>query len=1133
MSSLLELAGASPSERRPLWRQAMAALSRANAEEGPGPLEGLHPDVLLRGVQAALEAGLVDDLDWLAPEAAGVALYTLAAALPVGAEQREVGRRVLARMLAGNAATFTAMATAMAQTGGKGLASPGVRARVALLCELPLVHNIPDGPLCLALVGRREQARDWITLPSTRSLPARRLAAKILERAAREAAKRAQMGDRHALRAFAADAVKLAWERLLGDRESLVWRHVAGARGLLAPWIPELAAEMEAGLEPGLSPTEWRRASTSLAAYVAVRPDEAVKLTQAVVKRELFSRLDPASAAAFAWGLPRAVEAEPEAATKVVDLVVAAASPDVVAEAIVEATNEHGPSKVLERAARRVLAASRASSERHQDDDGAEALRLDVERDLEGSFGSETAPLRVQVHRALEAFVSQGALAAYARARAVLAAAQASLDALDAASREGVTIAPPPAPDTLASASATTAASTARRAAMTLVRDLDASLLERHTVADMLKLGGSADQVRASEDAHDAIRERLAETIVACESPERGGSAAPRHLTLRMRRLRALLHLLDGILGEGLETATRRAETAEGADVQRAKRMRALWLRAVKALLEHFDGDPPVALRRTMLAAIARALDALVRLGACDVTDALLVLALRIAKTEDFGTLAEASMDPDLEHVLTRYAKFLRDSSATDEHEKRLLAFEELANELAPEASARSEALRTVLVRLHGALASLAKAPVLRALGSGEGGEPAVVAAVETWVAAVAQMCLGARGRLDPELPTMAISPPQPRLLSVAVTRVLAGAEEVLQPEELAPAIEEVVSALPHGLALLVAGLLSRIAELPVDRPSYVEEPPAIETTEQLPAWLPPRRIVGGFFVQRALGQGGIASVFVVTRAEERGEPDAERFALKVPDYNATAARSVSHEDFMRLFREEASALIMLPSHANLARFVTFDVGARPLPILVMELVEGSTLEWVIASRTFDMKRCLSVMDDVLAGLEAMHSVGIGHLDIKPSNVVLRKSEEGVLVDFGLAGRKIRTGCGTGPYGSPEVWGVVPDGVTPAPPAADIYAFGCMAFEMLTGSVLFDAPNEVTQITMHVSHDGNPMPMQALVAHPELGPLAEVLVPTLRRDPTQRPTAEQLRREIRAVAGMVTDAVWPAKLQAG
>jgi serine/threonine protein kinase len=93
---------------------------------------------------------------------------------------------------------------------------------------------------------------------------------------------------------------------------------------------------------------------------------------------------------------------------------------------------------------------------------------------------------------------------------------------------------------------------------------------------------------------------------------------------------------------------------------------------------------------------------------------------------------------------------------------------------------------------------------------------------------------------------------------------------------------------------------------------------------------------------------------------------------------------------------------------------------------------------------------------------------------------------------------------------------------------ADIYAFGCLAFEMLTGSVLFDAPNEVTQITMHVSHDGAPLPMQSLMANPEIGPLAEVLVRTLRRDPRHRPTAEELRADIRAVAPMVEDAVWPA-----
>jgi hypothetical protein len=1143
VSSLLELADASPNDRRGLWRQAMAALSRAPTEGGPGPLEGLHPDVLLKGVQAALANGLVDDLDWLSPQAAGIALYSLAAALPVGTEQRELGRRVLARMLAGNAETFTAMATIMAQTAGKGLSSPSIRARVGLVTELPIAHGIADGPLALALVSRREYAREWVSAPSTRSLPARRLAAKILERAAREAARRAQMGDTHALRVFVGDTVRVAYNRLLADRESLVWRYVAVARGLCAAWVPELRAQIQESLKEGLSPTEWRRAAASLAAFGAVKPDEAVKLTLALVKRGFFTWEDPASAASFIWGIARTIESEPEAATKMLDAVMSVAAPEV-AEAVAELRFEYGPSKIVDRAAKRALELLKGDKAKaRSDDDGADSLFHEVAIDLENRRTGDT-PIRYQIGNALDAFVSDGALGSYTHARGSLTSAKAAMDELESVAKdddaEGGT------------------GSVSRRTSMAILRDLDSALLERHVISDLLKLGGSGEQVRAVEDSLDAIRERLAEWIVVCETPAELSAAGgqPSHATLRLRRLRALLHLVDGDLGEGAEALGRgaRPNDQEGADVQRAKRLRALWLRTVKALLEHFHHEPSPVLKRTLLACLSRALDALVRLGVCDVADALLALAGRIKSTGEFETLAEASMDPDLRHVLTRYARFLRDSDATKPitkkasdpkdslyppsiapprgtpAEERLKAFEDLANELAPEASARSEALRTVLVRLHAALTTIAKVGSLRALSSVDASSEAdVIQAVETWVGALAQMCIGARGRLDPELPTMAMSPPQPKLLSAAVSRVLAGQDLVLTEETLSPAIDELLAGLPHGIARLTAGILWSLGELPIERPSQNGIPMSI--ADQLPAWLPARRTIGGFYIVRSLGVGGTASVFVVNRVEDRHEQGAERFALKVPDYNATAARSVSQDEFFKLFREEASALIMLPNHVNLARFVTFDLAARPLPILVMELVEGVTLERVIDSKTFDMKKCIKALDDVLAGLEAMHSAGLGHLDIKPSNVLLRKGEQGVLVDFGLAGRKIRPGCGTGPYGAPEVWGVVPDDFPhPSPMASDIYSFGCLAFEMLTGKVLFDAPNEVTQITMHVSHDGAPLPMRSLIANPEIGPLAEVLVTTLRRDPRHRPTAEELRSDIRSVASMVEDAKWPVVL---
>ena len=1127
VSSLLELATASAADRRVLWRQAMAALSRA-ADDGPGPLEGIHPDVLVKGVSVALAAGLADDLDWLSPAAAGVALYTLAAALPVGTEQRELGRRVLARMLAGNAETFTAIATSMAQSGGKGLSSPAVRARVAIVTELPLSHAIADGKLAHALLSKREYQRDWVSVPSTKSLPSRRLAAKILERAAREAARRAQMGDAHGMRVFLSETVRAAYNRLLADRESLVWRYVAAARGLIAGWIPELQREIHDGLKEGLSPTEWRRAAASLAAYAAVRPDEALKTMAQVVKRGLFTWEDPGSAAAFIWGVPRAIEAEPEIATKMLDLLMPIASSEV-AEAVADLRFEYGPSKVVDRVAKQALELLAGAEKRKGEDDGADALYREIGRDLE-TDDRDDEPVRVQAAAALDAFVTEGAPSAYAKAREVLVAARGGMEALEAVAKD----------DHVEGR----VGSMARRTSMAVMRDLDTSLLERPVIGDLLKLG-SAAEAKASEGQLDTILERFAEWIVACESPERIGDegSAPKHATLRLRRLRALLHLVDGDLGE--------AADAGGAGPTKHQ-LRTLWLRTVKSLLDHFQIDPAPMLKRTLLAALARALDALVRLGVCDVADALLVLALRIRGRRDFETLAEASMDPDLRHILGVYAKYLKDSEPTLEvsrsadsiqptsgepksrktENQRLHALEELANDLAPEGSARSEALRTVLVRLHGALASTAKVGSLQALSTSNTSDADVVGSVETWVGALQQMCAGAKARLDPEIQqSVAPLPPSASVLSVHVSRVISMAEATLDEDMLGSSIDDLVSDIPHGLARLVSGILWGLADLPVERPSAVAA--VLAAGDQLPDWLPARRTVGGFFVQRSLGIGGTASVFVVVRVEEKTDASPERFALKVPDYNATAARVMSQDEFLKMFREEASALILLPSHTNLARFVTFDMGTKPLPILVMELVEGVTLERVIHGRTLEMKRVVKILDDILAGLEAMHSVGLGHLDIKPSNVVLRRGEQGVLVDFGLAGRKLRQGCGTGPYGAPEVWGVLPEGYVPSPVHADIYSFGCVAFEMLTGKVLFDAPNEVAQISMHLTHDGFPPQVRALIANPEIAPLAEVLAATLRRDPRQRPSAEALRRDIRSVISMVEDVEWPAAMALG
>jgi hypothetical protein len=1121
----------------------MAELARATAEEGPGPLEGLHPEALQAAVKAALQMGLVDDLDWLAPAAAGSALYELASALPLGFEQRELGRRVLSRLLAADAPTFVAIARRMARSGGKGLATRAMRARVALVTELPVGLGIADGPLALALASRRDLAREWIVEPSTGSLASRRLAARLLERAAREAARRASYGDDHSVRFVHGEAVASAWQRLLADRESLVWRHVAIARGLLASWVSDFGTAIEQAVSPSLSPTEWRRAAASIAAHVSVAPDVGLALARQALAEGMLNR-DPGAASAFLWGLARAAEGEPAAAEELLELVVEQAMPDI-GEAAVELCAELGDTPLSKRVAALVHAKiagtpreSRTSGRpapargAAEEDDGAQALAREVARDLAaaGAQGGDSAgpgtrarqnssarsdePLRDQIARALRVFATSGARDAHATARTALAAAQASLDALAAVSPEEDSAAGRPG-------------SLARRTSLSVLRDLDVSLIEHAVLDHLLSLGGGgpgggAEAARASADALDPLRDLLADWILAREAAplpsDEHGAARPPHLTLSLRRLRALLHLVDSDLGDEV-------------DSQRAARLRKRQFRMTHALVERFERDPPSPVRRTIVAALGRAFDALVRVGACDVVDALLVAGRHVADPAQLGTLSEAAMHPDLVHVLERYARFAGAVSA--DAAGALPAFGELINNLGLDASARTEALRTVLVRLNGALTVLAEATSLRALESGGGGESEAVGSLEKALGALGQLVVGARGRLDPDRAFGSLGSGSVRPLTVALTRVLSGAEPVLTEPVVTASLQDLLTGVPKAVAHLVTAIVWRVAELPLDgsRPPSVTN---MRKSEALPTWLPTHRTIGGFYVQRALSAGAVGSVFVATRVEDKGDANAEKLALKVPEYSASAARQLSEAEFLKMFREEAGALIGLPQHANLARFVTFDAGSKPKPILVMELVEGVTLERVLEMRALDATKALRVLDDVLGGLEAMHAIGVGHLDLKPSNVVLRRGEQGVLVDFGLAGRHIRPGCATGPYGAPEVWGALDGKIEPSPAKADIYAFGCVAFETLLGRFLFAADSELALIAMHVAHDGLPAHLRELSKRRDLGGqggLVDLLTSTLRRDPANRPTASVVRKQLARLAPAIVRMPWPLDAQ--
>jgi serine/threonine protein kinase len=308
-------------------------------------------------------------------------------------------------------------------------------------------------------------------------------------------------------------------------------------------------------------------------------------------------------------------------------------------------------------------------------------------------------------------------------------------------------------------------------------------------------------------------------------------------------------------------------------------------------------------------------------------------------------------------------------------------------------------------------------------------------------------------------------------------------------------------------------------------RPTVGEEHTTTPLEVILPGWVPLSRQLGGYYVVRPLGRGAGGSVLLGVRSDERTRADRELVALKVPEYSGSAARTLSEQEFEDLFREEASALLSLPAHPNIARFITFDAAAQPKPILAMEYVRGHNLERALEAGDLDMRRALSIIDDVFAGIEAMHKARIAHLDVKPANVVLRsESGNAVLVDFGLAGRRVRTGCGSPHYAAAEVWDDNTNGMDPFP--ADVYAAACVAFEVLTNCVLIRAETLQGLIDRHFHEDPGGLVLER-VRDPQMSPLVELVRAAVVRDPARRPTATRLRAGFAAIAADLVRRSWP------
>jgi serine/threonine-protein kinase len=279
-------------------------------------------------------------------------------------------------------------------------------------------------------------------------------------------------------------------------------------------------------------------------------------------------------------------------------------------------------------------------------------------------------------------------------------------------------------------------------------------------------------------------------------------------------------------------------------------------------------------------------------------------------------------------------------------------------------------------------------------------------------------------------------------------------------------------------------------------------------------------QLVGGRYrVDRLIGQGGMAAVWAGTN-----ERTGKRVALKVILRSLAKTREAQE-----LFHSEALAVSRV-NHPNVV--TVFDVIEHEgMPCIVMELLDGESLGSYIAFRGFlTVSEAMAVLLPAMRGVAAAHAQGVIHRDLKPQNIFICIGPDARVVttkvlDFGIsvmleqamdrsAGPISALAMGTPAYMSPEQllgWARIDE-------RADVYSFGVLLYEALTGEVAFSGPPG-PELFHRIVNDPAP---PATMFRPELPPsLVHIIEKAMAKKPSDRYS------NLNLMLGSIEDALAP------